>query len=546
MKPTKWWFFFALFFIANLYLVFQGQGCARKKFVSTSQELGDSGISIPDPYFDLQWYLGGKSIASSFDISVKPVWDSGNMGQGVSIVVIDPSSIYLQHTDLDSNKDLSKTKNFIYLPAGTNTTMQDLESHGTCVAGVIGAREMNGKGVRGISSRSLISGRNTTGVESDIFDALTYKYRETDIASNSYGPPDYLAELNDYYDNDLFNQGIQAGISQGRGGLGTIYVWAGGNGRQYEDRSNYDGYASHYGVMSICSVGTTGAVSNFSEPGSNLWVCAPGEKIATTDYEGMNCSDGNNGSGGLNSEDYTKNFMGTSASTPVVSGVAGLILREAKLKGKSLGWRDVKMIIAESASKPTNVSWQPTRIRFNDNLGFGIINAQKAVSLVGTWNSVGNTPWTSKPLGSGFLGPQGTSSLGDGGTDLPMKSFRVDNSMSENGVNIFNSNITYIEYVMLEVKLSHSDPGDLDISLVKSPLSGGASAISKITTSHTCWDEAGGPIACTSAVSTTYQFGVSNFLGESAQGEWFLKIKDARANGRVGSVVGWRLKLYGH
>ena len=37
---------------------------------------------------------------------------------------------------------------------------------------------------------------------------------------------------------------MEQSIASGRGGKGTIYVWAGGNGRRSSDNCNYDGYAN--------------------------------------------------------------------------------------------------------------------------------------------------------------------------------------------------------------------------------------------------------------------------------------------------------------
>lgn len=538
---------FLTLILAALTLVFGGQACTPRGSFKPYSETG-SEVSAPDPLFSYQWYLGGKTIAATVDIDASTVWSSGNMGQDIHITVVDPSSIYLSHVDIRDNKDLTKSFNFLVPTRGTDTTMTGGESHGTCVAGVIGAKDQNGKGIRGVASRAMVSGRTTSGVDTDIFDALTYKYAETDVSSNSYGPPDDVAEINQYYTLDLFDQGIDAGLKLGRAGLGTVYVWAAGNGRQINDRSNYDGYASHYGVISVCSVDQLGAFSFFSEPGSNLWICAPGEDIATTDYQGLNCSNGQDtGWDDFSDANYTKGFTGTSASAPVISGVVGLILREAKLRQKSLGWRDVKMILAESATKPTSVSWQPTGLRFNDDYGFGIVNASAAVALVNSWSPVGNAAWTSKILGSGFLGPTASGALDDpSGSFLSMNNFTIDNGQAENGTSVFNSTISYIEYVTLEVKLSHTDPGDLEISLLKTPIAGGSAALSKITRAHSCLNDAGNDTGCTVASSTIYEFGISNFLGESAQGTWELKIRDARSNGKTGTVIGWRLKIYGH
>ena len=502
--------------------------------------------SAPDPLFGYQWFLGGTTVASSVNINASPVWETGNKGEDVHIAIVDPSSIFLSHADLNDNKDLSRSFNFLNPTSGTDTTITGAESHGTCVAGVIGAKDENGKGIRGIASRASLSARTTSGKNTDIFDALTYKYSETDISSNSYGPPDNVAELNQYYTLDIFDQGISTGLTLGRNGLGTIYIWAAGNGRQIYDRSNYDGYASHYGVMSICSISEQGKISFFSEAGSNLWVCAPGEDLPTTDYLGLNCSNGEDNGNDFSDSAYTRGFTGTSAAAPVVSGVVGLVLREAKLQKKDLGWRDVKMIIAESATKPAAVSWQLSRIKFQDDFGFGIINAQAAVALVKDWIPVGNTEWKSKILGASLLGPTSSGGLDDSaGSYLSMKNFIVDNSRIEDGVSVFNSTISYIEYITLEVKITHSDPGDLELSIQKTPLAGGSAILSKIAKPHDCNNDSGA-VACTSATNYLFEFGVTNFLGESAEGTWELKVRDARSNGNSGSIIGWRLKIYGH
>ncbi len=543
---------YGILFLLFLIVLVEGQGCSYKKFRSlpTDASGGDAslGTGDPDPYYEYQWYLGGKTVSSTVTFGVPEVWYQKNLGQEAQIAIVDPSSIYLNHPDITDNKELTKSFNFLSPARGTDTTFSGGSSHGSCVAGVIGARELNGKGIIGVSPRAKISARTTTGIDTDIYDAITYKFAETDVISNSYGPPDNVVELNQLYNQDLFKQGINLGINSGRGGLGTVYVWAAGNGRQNSDRSNYDGYASHHGVMSICSIGMSGSVSFFSEPGANLWVCAPGEKVVTTDYQGFNCSDNSNSPlKDLPNPEYTQNFTGTSAATPFVSGVVGLLLTRAKQLNKSLGWRDVKMIIAESASKPSNIQWQGTRIKFNDDIGFGIINAFQALELLKTWVPVGNSPWIASVLGSGFLGPEFSGSLDDsGGGYLNMKNFVINNSVPQDGISLFHSSINYIEHVILEVRLTHSDPGDLEINLEKSGISGGGNpVISKITTAHNCID-GDQYTSCSSASNYTYEFGVSNFLGESAQGIWALKIRDARSNGKTGSVVGWRLKIYGH
>lgn len=520
-----------LCFIGSLGLLLFGQACAPRAKFALNQAVETIG---PDPLFSYQWFLGKASI-SNISIQTESVWSSGNHGEGVTISVVDPSSIYLRHTDLNSNKDLGRSFNFYARSRGTDTTIPGAESHGTCAAGVIGAREQNSKGIVGVASRASISARTTSGADADIFDALTFQAVDTDVSSNSYGPPDSVAELNQFYSNTGFNEGIKAAVTSGRDGLGTVFVWAGGNGREFSDRSNYDGYASNPGVMSICSVGKLGGISYFSEPGSNLWVCAPGENVPATDYEGLNCASGGDTRVDFADINYTKYFTGTSAAAPVVSGVVGLVLREAELQKKRLGWRDVKMIIAESADKPQGVTFQSTRIGFNDDFGFGIVNAKKAVDMVKSWAPVGNGTWLTEPLSSSFQSPIGSGVFGDFSPTfkVPMGSYTIG-----------TATVKYIEHMTLEIRFTHPDPGALEINLLKKSLDGTLLATSKIATPHSC-QGATGAEPCAAVSNQIYIFGVVNFLGESAQGIWELDIRNGRQVDNS-SIAGWRLKIYGH
>ncbi|MBV5276894.1 S8 family serine peptidase, partial [bacterium] len=83
------------------------------------------------------------------------------------------------------------------------------------------------------------------------------------------------------------------------------------------------------------------------------------------------------------------NFDGTSAAAPVVSGVAALMLEANPL----LGYRDVQEILALSATHPDSLTWKTNAANnwnlggmlFNDQLGFGLVDAYAAVQLADTW-----------------------------------------------------------------------------------------------------------------------------------------------------------------
>jgi len=43
----------------------------------------------------------------------------------------------------------------------------------------------------------------------------------------------------------------EEGVRKGRGGKGSIFVWASGNGGKYQDNCNCDGYATSIYTLSV-------------------------------------------------------------------------------------------------------------------------------------------------------------------------------------------------------------------------------------------------------------------------------------------------------
>ena len=54
-------------------------------------------------------------------------------------------------------------------------------------------------------------------------------------------------------------------IIQGRGGLGSIFVWASGNGGRSQDSCNCDGYTNSIFTISVSSVSEKGQIPWYSE-----------------------------------------------------------------------------------------------------------------------------------------------------------------------------------------------------------------------------------------------------------------------------------------
>ena len=285
-----------------------------------------------DPLSLCQWNLkntGQSTVSSSGeDIRVEEVWTGGNRGADINVAVVD-SGLDEAHPDLADNVDTARGHDY----TGGYGLLDHGESHGTGVAGVIGARD-NDLGGRGVAPRATLYGYNVLHNKTDEneSDAMARNAADTAVSNNSWGPPDDPG-LDPA--PALWEMAVDEGVASGYGGKGVVYVWAGGNGGADGDNSNFDGYANYYGVVAVCAVNSAGKQSWYSEDGANLWVCAPSSGrslgILTTANYGR----------------YTNRFGGTSAAAPAVAGVVALL----RAANPALTWRDVKLILAASARK---------------------------------------------------------------------------------------------------------------------------------------------------------------------------------------------------
>lgn len=106
----------------------------------------------------------------------------------------------------------------------------------------------------------MLDGEVTDAVEAR---SLGLNPNHIHIYSASWGPEDDGKTVDG--PARLAEEAFFRGVSQGRGGLGSIFVWASGNGGREHDSCNCDGYTNSIYTLSISSATQFGNVPWYSE-----------------------------------------------------------------------------------------------------------------------------------------------------------------------------------------------------------------------------------------------------------------------------------------
>lgn len=451
-----------------------------------------------DTLFPQQWHLrntGQGGGTPGIDVNVTNVWDTYR-GTGIYIGIVD-DGLQVTHTDLWQNVNTVLDWDYNGNDSDPSPDIAN-DFHGTACAGVAAARGNNGRGVSGAAPLATLVGYRLIGGPSDDTmeaSALSTNNGVVHLKSNSWGPYDDGARLEG--PGPLTRAAISNAATTGRGGRGTIILWAGGNGLENLDDSNYDGYANSIYTIAVAALTDGGAQSWYSEPGANIVVTAPSSggatDIITTDLMGNAGYNAVGIPGELADRNYTKTFGGTSSATPLAAGVVALMLQA----NPNLGWRDVQEILIRSATQvsPADADWRTNSagFTFNHKFGSGLINAQAAVALATNWIN---------------LGPQVTASV----IRSNLAAAIPDNNPA--GITqTFRLGITNlrVEHVTVTLDIRHPSRGDLAITLT-SP----SGMTSRLAEQHNDDNEN----------YPAWTFSSVRHWGETAQGTWTLKVAD--------------------
>ncbi|MCA1593120.1 MAG: S8 family serine peptidase [Acidobacteria bacterium] len=277
-----------------------------------------------DPLLAEQWALantGQRNGKTQADISALAAWKKTHGSDKVVVAVLD-SGVDYKHQDLSGNiwtrpanipeyddEDLGQVDDVHGFNAVDNARdPMDDNGHGTHCAGIIGAEGDNNEGIAGVNWKIEIMplkfmSAGGFGTTKDAVEAINYVIDRkragvnVRIISASWGSTRKSRALED--------------VIRKAGEEGILFVAASGNSTANTDRVPH--YPSSYklpNVVSVAALNRKDELAGFSNYGAmSVHIAAPGAEILSTWLNGQ-----------------YEEHSGTSMATPVVAGVAALVL----------------------------------------------------------------------------------------------------------------------------------------------------------------------------------------------------------------------------
>lgn len=464
----------------------------RARSVSTGTDYAEPRVwardmpSMHDPLFGSQWHLNMSYVTAAWSALGALVY-----GQGVRIAVVDDG---LQHSVADIAANYAPGSSWDINDDDPDPAPSWSAHHGTQAAGVAAAAINTECGV-GAAPEAEVAGIRLIAAPATDHDEATglgYMIQDNDILSCSWGPMDDGRHLEG--PGRLTKMAFEHAVVRGRGGLGTIYVWAAGNGAHNGDRCDYDGYASSRFTIAIGAVGRNGMAPWYSEPGAAVLAVAPSsdgvDSITTCDTRG--CSN---------------SFGGTSAAAPLAAGIIALALQVRP----ALTWRDVQGLIVNTSvvTDPSDATWvtNGAGLRVSEQYGFGMLHAEQMVRRALTWQS---------------LGPQHSEAV-YGPTESGSGTIVLQTTIG--------SAVSRVEHVEVVLSMVCANRGHWTIDL-SSPMG------TLIKFAEQRGDYSG---QCYQA----WTFTTAHLWGENPLGTWTLRVRNSARSGETAEITSWRLNVYG-
>jgi len=508
------------------------------------KQLDFSAVQSPsDPLYPYQWYLkntGQSNGKPRLDLNVEKAWAMGITGKNITTAIMDDGVDYM-HPDLKNNFNAEASYDFSSNDPYPYPRYTDdwFNSHGTRCAGEIAAARDNGICGVGVAYDSKIAGIRMLDQPymTDLIEANSMGHEPNliHIYSASWGPTDDGKTVDGPRNATM--RAIVKGVNEGRNGLGSIFVWASGDGGE-DDDCNCDGYAASMWTISINSAINNGENAHYDESCSSTLASTfsnggrnPETGVATTDLYGR----------------CTRSHSGTSAAAPEAAGVFALAL-EANPK---LTWRDLQHLTVLTSSRnslfdgrcrdmpelgldfPDNhlkktkdfncshFEWQMNGVglEYNHLFGFGVLDAAEMVMLSMVWK-------TAPPR---FHCEAGTIDTpheipADGNLILELNTDACIGTPTE---------INYLEHVQAVVTLNSTRRGDTTLYLV-SPVGTRTMILSRRPKDEDSKDG-----------FTNWPFMTTHTWGENPRGKWRLIARFQGPQKNRGQIKRFTIMLHG-
>jgi subtilisin-like proprotein convertase family protein len=376
------------------------------------------GAGVP-PGFPGQWHLPRANLPTVW--ANDPTTGTGEVtGAGV-LLAIEDDGLEFTHPDLAGNFNAANSANFGVFPPdsnyGPNTAydgQDDLENrHGTAVGGVAAAVGGNGVGVTGAAPfAGLAINRipfDNTQTDAMVDNAVGFNANTNNnsikVKNHSYGLPA------PYVDNSGESLAVNSSAA-----AGTLHSYAAGNYRgTFAQDSNKIQAQNNPNIICVAALGSDDKYAYYSNFGACVFVTAPSSSgtgtygILTTDRTlgGVGQLVGYNPifqhadpttipptlevDDAFPDHSYTSLFGGTSSASPLVAGILAL----GKQANPGMNIRLAQHCLARTSSvvdatdstlqgggdgSTAGSAWitnaaSPTPFHFNQNYGFGVINA---------------------------------------------------------------------------------------------------------------------------------------------------------------------------
>ncbi|XP_033633885.1 furin-1-like isoform X2 [Asterias rubens] len=478
--------------------------------VAKSRRKRDNEEPQESPLNDPKWPLWYLKRQPGLDMNVIPAWEKGYTGKGVVVSILD-DGIEKNHPDLNANYDAPGSFDLNDNDADPQPRYSpgNINRHGTRCAGEVAALANNSICSVGIAYNARIGGvRMLDGDVTDAVEArsLSHKPQHVDIYSASWGPDDDGKTVDG--PGKLAKKAFCEGVTKGRHGLGSIFVWASGNGGRAKDSCNCDGYTNSIYTISVSSVSEGGKIPWYSEPCASTLATTyssggPKEKeVITTDLN-LGCTD---------------RHSGTSASAPLAAGMCALALQA----NPHLTWRDLQHIIVMTSRsdhlEATDWLTNGAGYKVSHSYGFGLMDADAMVTMARTWNRVPEQHICSE---NALAQPRAIPARGN-------LAIRFNTSGCSNTPQY----VQHVEVVHARITLNFNHRGDLNIKLT-SPSGTTATLLPSR------------PRDSSPEGFSNWEFMSTHSWGENPAGVWTLVIQNHGSASNHGTLKLWTLVMYG-